>query len=96
MMNTTDSTPQSTISKPADEYRFEAHATIEPGETRGRVGGGHVQLVRLVLSDGGSYEREDGTIVNPPDVVCTMSPGDARRYVTQLEAAIEQAERQST
>lgn len=85
---------QATVAAP-DEYRLEARVVVKQGETAGRIGGGHLQLIRLVLTDGGSHEREDGTIANPPDVVCTLRPDDARRLIQRLHDAIEQADRQS-
>lgn len=75
-----------------EEYRQEVHVYVKEGETEGRLYGGHLQLIRITLSDGGSYERQDGSIVNPPDVICTMRPDDARRLIERLQDAIDQAD----
>jgi hypothetical protein len=96
-MNDTLHTQASTAdSKASDEYRLEAHVTIKHGETEGRLHGGNIQVVRVVLTDAGPYEREDGTIINPPDVICTMRPEDARRLALRALQAAERAEREST
>ncbi len=41
-----------------EEYRQEVHVYVKEGETEGRLYGGHLQLIRITLSDGGSYERQ--------------------------------------
>ena len=96
MHNTPQAQQSATDSKPQNEYRLEARAATKPGETEGRLYGGHIQLVRVVLSDGGPHEREDGTIVHPADVLCTMRPQDARRHAIEVLQAAERAEREST
>jgi hypothetical protein len=80
----------------AEDYREEARAAIAPGETQGMVGGGGLHLVRIVLTDGGPVEREDGTVLDRPDVICTLRPEEARRRAIELLQAAERAESEST
>ena len=44
----------------ADLHRFEAHATIKPGEHELTLAGECVQLVRVVLSDDGPVIADGG------------------------------------
>jgi hypothetical protein len=67
-------------------HRFEAHATIEPGERELNLAGARVQLVRVVLSDDGPVIADggDGPEHHRPDVVCPLRPDDARRLAARL------------
>jgi hypothetical protein len=78
--------------KPAEDYRSEARVTIKPGETLGLVGGGSLQLIRIVLADEGPIELENGALRDQPDVICTLRPEDARRRANELLQAAERAE----
>ena len=85
----------SPATEPEVEYREEVHVHVKPGETIGRVYGGHVQLIRIALSDGGCRKLEDGTIIYPPDVISTQRPDDVKRLIKRLQDAIAHAERLS-
>ena len=67
-------------------HRFEAHATIEPGEHELNLAGERVQLVRVVLCDDGPVIADggDGLEHRRPDVVCPLRPADARRLAQRL------------
>lgn len=67
-------------------HRFEAHATIEPGEHERGLAGARVQLVRVVLTDNGPVIADggDGPEHHRPDVVCPLRPDDARRLAQRL------------
>jgi hypothetical protein len=66
-------------------HRFEAHATIEPGEHELNVDHEHVQLVRVVLTDNGPVIDASGEDEHRrPDVVCPLRPADARRLAQRL------------
>lgn len=69
-----------------DLHRFEAHATIEPGEHELNLAGGRVQLVRVVLSDDVPVIANggDGPEIHRPNVVCPLRPSDARRLAHRL------------
>ncbi len=77
---------------PAEEYRNEARVKIKIGETASLVGGGGLQLIRLVLTDEGPLAQEDGSIIEQPEVICTMRPEEARRRAIELLHAAERAE----
>jgi hypothetical protein len=78
-----------------DLHRFEAHATIEPGEHERRVDGERVQLVRIVLSDDGPVIADggDGPEIHRPDVVCPLRPADARALAHRLLELADHATR---
>jgi hypothetical protein len=78
--------------KSTEEYRSEARVTIKRGETRSRVGGGAVQLIRLVLATPGPMEGEDGTLLERPDAICTLAPAEARRCAIELLQAAERVQ----
>ena len=69
-----------------DLHRFEAHATIKPGEHELTPAGERVQLVRVVLSDDGPVIAGggDGPEHRRPDVICPLRPSDARRLAHRL------------
>jgi hypothetical protein len=69
-----------------DPHRFEAHATIEPGEHELNVAGERVQLVRVALTDDGPVIADggDGPEHHRPDVVCPLRPADARALAARL------------
>jgi hypothetical protein len=66
------------------EHRFEAHATITPGEHELTIGGARLQLVCVALSDGGPLWRDDGTSYQRADVVCPLRPAEARALAARL------------
>jgi hypothetical protein len=74
------------------DLRFEAHATIRPGERERRIDGSGLQLVRVVLSDGGTVVAPDGTEHQRHDVICPLRPSEARHLAAQLLALAAQAE----
>jgi hypothetical protein len=65
-------------------HRFEAHATIKPGEHESRIDGTAIQLVRVVLTDGGPVIAADGAERRRPDVVCPLRPSEARQLAARL------------
>jgi hypothetical protein len=67
-------------------HRFEAHATIEPGEHELNLAGERVQLVRVVLTDDGPVTADggDGPEHHRPDVVCPLRPSEARTLAHRL------------
>jgi hypothetical protein len=74
------------------DMRFEAHATLRRGETERRVDGSSLQLVRVLLSDGGTLVAPDGTEHTRPDVICHLRPCEARELAGQLLALATQAD----
>jgi hypothetical protein len=69
-----------------DLHRFEAHATINPGEHEHTADGTTLQLVRIVLTDDGPVIADggDGPEHRRPDIVCPLRPSDARRLARRL------------
>lgn len=67
-------------------HRFEAHATIKPGEDELNLAGQRVQLVRIELTDEGPVIADggDGPEHRRPDVVCPLRPADARALALRL------------
>jgi hypothetical protein len=65
-------------------HRFEAHATIKPGEHELNLAGERVQLVRVVLTDHGPGTGTDGIERRRPDAICPLRPNDARRLAQRL------------
>ncbi|MCA1679959.1 MAG: hypothetical protein LC777_13945 [Actinobacteria bacterium] len=74
------------------DHRFEAHATIRPGEHEHRLDASGLQLVRVVLSDDGPVAAPDGSEHQRPDVVCPLRPSQARGLAARLLALAEHAE----
>ena len=48
------------------EYRCQAEARLRPEAREGLVGGGHMQLVTLELTDGGYVTDDSGEPVRQP------------------------------
>jgi hypothetical protein len=69
-----------------DLHRFEARATIKPGECELNLAGQRVQLVRVVLTDADPVIADggDGPQHHRPDVVCPLRPSDARALAQRL------------
>ena len=69
-----------------DLHRFEAHATIEPGEHERDLDHERIQLVRVVLTDAGPVIANggDGPEIYRPDVVCLLRPSEARGLAARL------------
>jgi hypothetical protein len=65
-------------------HRFEAHATIKPGEHELTLDRQRVQLVRVVLTDHGPVIAPDGAEQRRPDVVCPLRPSQARQLAARL------------
>lgn len=67
-------------------HRFEAHATIEPGEHEHTIDGTALQLVRIVLTDAGPVIANGGAgrEHHRPDVVCPLRPTEARTLAARL------------
>jgi len=65
-------------------HRFEAHATITPGEHELNLDRERVQLVRVVLTDDGPVLAADGAERRRPDVVCPLRPSEARQLAARL------------
>ena len=92
MQATTRTTTEHKPATPAVEHRNEARVRIKPGETASILGGGSLQLIRLVLTDEGPLTQEDGSTIEQPEVICTMRPEEARRRAIELLQAAERAE----
>ena len=73
------------------DYRYDAHATITPGEFE-RLIDARVQLVRVVLSDSGPVVAPDGSEHQRPDVICHLRPTQARELAEHLLALATHAE----
>ncbi|MGH2805487.1 MAG: hypothetical protein ACRDL4_20995 [Thermoleophilaceae bacterium] len=73
-------------------HRFEAHATIRPGEHEHRLDGSGLQLVRIVLTDHRPVVAPDGAEHRRPDVVCRLRPSEARELAARLLTLAEHAE----
>ena len=78
------------------DQRYAAHATIRPGECEGLIDRVRLQLVRVVLTDGGPAVVPDGTEHRRPDVTCLLRPAEARQLADQLLELAAQAEETST
>jgi hypothetical protein len=78
------------------DLRFEAHAQIKPGEHERRIDGSGLQLVPVVLTDGGTIAAPDGSERRRPGVICPLRPSEARQLAAQLLALAVQAEERST
>ena len=78
------------------DHRFQARATLRPGERERRLDGSPLQLVRVVLTDAGAVVASDGTERQRPDVVCPLRPSQARRLAERLLALAAQPERATT
>jgi hypothetical protein len=81
-----------------DLHRFEAHATIKPGEHELNLAGERVQLVRVVLTDDGPVIADggDGPEIHRPDVNCPMRPADARALAQRLLELADHATTEGT
>jgi len=77
------------------DLRFDATATIRPGERERRIDGSGLQLVRVVLSDDGPVVAPDGTERRRPDVICQLRPSEARQLAERLLALAARAEQAS-
>lgn len=75
------------------DHRFEAHATIRLGEHERRIDGSGLQLVRVVLCDGGTVVAPDGNEHQRSDVICPLRPAEARQLAERLLALAAQAQR---
>jgi hypothetical protein len=78
-----------------NDYRFQAHATIRLGEHERWVDGSGLQLVRVVLSDGGTVVAPDGSEHQRFDVICPLRPIQARQLADRLLALAAQAEQRT-
>jgi hypothetical protein len=67
-------------------HRFEADATIKPGEYELNLDRERIQLVRVVLTDHGPVIADggNGPEYYRPDVVCALRPSDARALAARL------------
>ena len=74
------------------DMRFEAHATVRAGDHERRIDGSGLQLVRVVLSDGGTVVAPNGTEHQRPDVTCPLRPSEARQLAERLLVLATQAE----
>ncbi|MCA1677757.1 MAG: hypothetical protein LC777_01820 [Actinobacteria bacterium] len=79
-----------------EHHRYEAHATIRPGEHEQLIYGSRLQLVRVVLTDDGPVAAPDGSEHQRPDVVCPLRPAEARELAARLLALATQAEQTTT
>jgi hypothetical protein len=79
------------------EHRWEAQARVEDGVTEGVVGGGHLQLVTVCLSDEGAGEVSDelGRPLGGAPVVSHLRPSEARALAFELLELAELADRRS-
>lgn len=72
-------------------HRYEAHATIVPGECELAVNGRLIQLVTLALTDTGPITLPDGTDHPQPDVICPLRASEARSLARLLLELADQA-----
>lgn len=66
MQATTRTTTEHKPATPTEEHRNEARVRIKAGETASILGGGSLQLIRLVLTDEGPLAQEDGAPSSSP------------------------------
>jgi hypothetical protein len=72
------------------EHRYNAHATIVPGEHQLLIGA-HAQLLRLVLTDDGPVtDHRTGAQHTTPDVFCHLTARQARELADSLRAFADQ------
>jgi len=79
------------------EYRWQALARLD-GMTEGVVGGGHLQLVTVCLSDedaGESCDEHGRPVAPAPEVLTHLRPSEARTLAFCLLELAELAERRS-
>lgn len=81
-----------------DLQRFEAHATIAPGEHEHTLDRQPIALVRVVLTDAGPVIADggEGPEHRRPDVVCTLRPSEARQLAQRLLELAEHASARAT
>jgi hypothetical protein len=79
-----------------EHRRYEAHATLRSGECERRIDGSGLQLVRVILTDGGIVVAPDGTEHRRPDVICHLRPSEARELAERLLALADQADLERT
>jgi len=65
-------------------HRYEAHATIVPGDCELAVNGHLLQLVTLTLTDAGPVTMPDGSDHEQPDVICPLRVCEARSLAARL------------
>lgn len=65
-------------------HRYEAHASIVPGDCELAVDGHLMQLVTLTLTDAGPVTLPDGTDHQQPDVICPLRASEARALAARL------------
>ncbi len=77
------------------EHRFEAHATITPGEHEHCPGGRLLQLVSVALTDAGAVTHDDSSSDQRPNVSCPLRPTEARQLAARLLELADHADRLS-
>lgn len=73
-------------------HRYEVHAAIEAGQTESLIDRSELQLVTLVLTDGGPVIDEEGREHRRPDVVCHLRPSEAGALAGCLLSLAERAD----
>ena len=73
------------------EHRYEAHATITPGEHE-LCGHTLRQLVTVTLTDAGAITHDDGSEHERADVFCALRTGEARELAGRLLELADTAE----
>lgn len=73
------------------EHRYQAHATIVPGDYELSVCGRQLQLITITLTDAGTITRSDGTDEQRPDVFCPLRIDEARALAQRLLALADRA-----
>jgi hypothetical protein len=74
------------------DHRYQAHATLVPGERELGVNGHIMQLITLTLTDAGPVALPDGTDHQRPDVICPLRASEARWLAGQLLQLADQAQ----
>jgi hypothetical protein len=74
------------------EYRLKAEARLRPEAREGLIGGGHMQLVTLELTDGGYLTDDSGESARQPAVRCDLRATDARLLAYTLLSLAEGAD----
>lgn len=73
------------------DHRYEAHATIVPGDCELSIDGRLIQLVTLTMTDAGPITMPDGTDHERPDVSCLLRISEARSLAQRLVTLADEA-----
>jgi hypothetical protein len=74
------------------DYRDSIHCRIDPEQISRPDGGRPVQEISMIMTDDPDLDDRRSRCWLPP-AVCTLTPGEARAFASELLELAEQAER---